>query len=453
VDTFLTAGVAPCWYGNKRPSNLPVVSGKHTYSGSVVMENITLSADTNSLVITKAGETIDIPLDEIERYVKKPSKTITYSGFRSLETNDARSRIIFVYENGSPYYDFKTHELYHDNGQVFSNTDYRRFPMKFSQATSDDQYWIRCFMSNIQMLSGYSTKRGVRFTTGLCKLDTKKRGIAELFAKHNMLFNNYRIDTEKETFQEMLGVPKCIADMIKSGHSISYQIVSRIQSSYESDPELTESVCELMIHHNDMSLPSEYRLYEFIEIIRAGVPIQNAWEYVHHNIPAQGLQFSNGIRLYHDYIIMCVHMNIEYDKYPRYLHTMHDIMAKNHSIYVSYESEKQYNTIKQEVAAYEYGDKHYCVIVPETIDTIIGEGKALCHCVSSYIDKVLEKKTCIMFMRNTSDPKTPLVTIEIQDNRIVQAKGHSNRGPAPEEQVFLNKYTKYLNTLSESKAA
>ena len=49
------------------------------------------------------------------------------------------------------------------------------------------------------------------------------------------------------------------------------------------------------------------------------------------------------------------------------------------------------------------------------------------HCVASYISKILKRNCLIVFLRKTKATDKPLVTIEIENEAIVQARGASNR--------------------------
>ena len=62
--------------------------------------------------------------------------------------------------------------------------------------------------------------------------------------------------------------------------------------------------------------------------------------------------------------------------------------------------------------------------------------------MSSYVDKVAKNETLIVFLRNVNEPDKSLVTVEVQNNSIVQAKGYANRPLIIEEEKFLRKWAK-----------
>lgn len=48
------------------------------------------------------------------------------------------------------------------------------------------------------------------------------------------------------------------------------------------------------------------------------------------------------------------------------------------------------------------------------------EGTTLGHCVGGYINKVVDRKTNIMFIRKIQDPTKPLFTVEILSNGVIE---------------------------------
>lgn len=68
----------------------------------------------------------------------------------------------------------------------------------------------------------------------------------------------------------------------------------------------------------------------------------------------------------------------------------------------------------------------FLIRAPVDADEIVDEGKALKHCVGGYADRHMTGATTILFLRRRDRPHTPLVTIEMNGNRIVQVHGYRN---------------------------
>ena len=72
----------------------------------------------------------------------------------------------------------------------------------------------------------------------------------------------------------------------------------------------------------------------------------------------------------------------------------------------------------------------------------MNEAVAQNNCVASYIDKVIDGECHIMFLRKKSNPKESLVTIEIRNNHIVQARRRFNDPVTLEDLEVIDKWNK-----------
>lgn len=178
---------------------------------------------------------------------------------------------------------------------------------------------------------------------------------------------------------------------------------------------------------------------------------------------AEALAFSFALGQYHDYRDMLRKMNrneqdvqdleaeigeIIYvdregnsiEKYPKYLQMRHDIVARNFRTWkTAYNEEIFAENVNQDLA-YEWGK--YEILLPKSTQCLKDEGVNNDHCVATYIDKVINGETQIVFLRLREKSDISLVTVEIRDNRIVQAKGYKNRQPNVEEKSWLGTFAK-----------
>ncbi len=93
---------------------------------------------------------------------------------------------------------------------------------------------------------------------------------------------------------------------------------------------------------------------------------------------------------------------------------------------------------------YEYTDGKYTVIVPVGAEDIANEGKTLHHCVGGYAQQHIEGKTVILFMRDMRFPNSPLYTIEMNGDRLVQIRGNRNCDPIPEAKEFVSRWLEWV---------
>lgn len=158
---------------------------------------------------------------------------------------------------------------------------------------------------------------------------------------------------------------------------------------------------------------------------------------------SQGMEFGEAMQYYRDYYNMC--RDLEYarfEKYPKYLKTYHDIVARNYKEVLDEVENRQFIKATKGYKHMETTLNNYVVVVPDTPEQLVYEGNSLSHCVSSYIRKVREGKTQIMFLRDKKEQEKPLVTVEVFDGAIVQARGFSNRVTTPEERKALVTFAK-----------
>lgn len=75
---------------------------------------------------------------------------------------------------------------------------------------------------------------------------------------------------------------------------------------------------------------------------------------------------------------------------------------------------------------YLYWDDTYLIRAPVTAGEITAEGKVLRHCVGGYADRHLSGKTDILLLRRRDRPHTPLATIEMRKDELIQVHGYRN---------------------------
>ena len=81
-----------------------------------------------------------------------------------------------------------------------------------------------------------------------------------------------------------------------------------------------------------------------------------------------------------------------------------------------------------------FESEEYLIKLPEKLSDIVDEGVELLHCVGGmhYLDRHIQKKSLILFVRKVETPDEPLYTVECQNGRIIQCRGYDN-GRVPKE--------------------
>ena len=166
-------------------------------------------------------------------------------------------------------------------------------------------------------------------------------------------------------------------------------------------------------------------------------------DYVCEEAVNQGFKnLSSFIQELNDYINMCITMDLKPTLYSSYLKQTHDIAARNYEIKLTEEQEELFENAYENFKAFTTKDGKYSIIRPKNADDVKQEGSNLNHCVASYISKILRKNCLIVFLRKTNKLDKSLVTVEVENKAIVQARGASNRSIAEEEYNAICEYAR-----------
>lgn len=140
-----------------------------------------------------------------------------------------------------------------------------------------------------------------------------------------------------------------------------------------------------------------------------------------------------------DYLVMAdeagYNMKDKAVLFPGKLNRKHNELAKIKEIKKNQKKEELYQKRKNELEYYRYQTKKYKIIIPDTLADIIEEGKVLHHCVGTYIEKVAQGKTDILFIREIGKEDIPFYTMEVKNMEIIQYRGAYNNchnNPVPD---------------------
>lgn len=127
---------------------------------------------------------------------------------------------------------------------------------------------------------------------------------------------------------------------------------------------------------------------------------------------------------------------------PKDIKEAHDTAAKN----VEWKEEQDKKAIMRNlqpgrIKQYQYESDTFFIKVPESMQEIIDEGKALQHCVGGYASRHAEGKLTILFMRRKDEPNKSLYTIEMNGKSMIQVHGFNNCSiQTEEEKKFFNEW-------------
>ena len=84
-----------------------------------------------------------------------------------------------------------------------------------------------------------------------------------------------------------------------------------------------------------------------------------------------------------------------------------------------------------------YQDNKYIVFPADSVASLINESNQLNNCVKTYCRTYALGETNLYFMREKATKDKSLVTVEVCDNNIVQARANRNSAPSDEQLKFL----------------
>lgn len=174
---------------------------------------------------------------------------------------------------------------------------------------------------------------------------------------------------------------------------------------------------------------------------------------------------TSALRIYNDYINECKELNYnlsdESVSMPKDIFRSHDRTSKLIKVKAERETEEKLQKMNKEREKFLYTDeeKGIEVLLPDSVEAIINEGKVLSHCVGGYAKRHAEGVLHILFVRKILSPTVPFFTMEVStDGEIKQLYGYKNNvvrnggEPKPEYILeFQKEYQEYLDKIFNKK--
>ena len=263
--------------------------------------------------------------------------------------------------------------------------------------------------------------------------------------------------------------------------SALYQIINK---EFENEP---------IERHIAMALLKDSNLIQRVQrLVTLGYDRRRLLRYVYDYLPNRENLVGYGntaLQLLEDYANMRSQMAMghSWEKYPRYLKSIHDITTRN---FQNFKKEYDVNMFKkaaEDFQEYAWTGKYvkeiegeikeetedatrerWMTVIPQHPDELKREGVELQHCVGSYIDRVANKELAIVFFRKKADEA--LITLEIRtakhhnavvsneddkakdiEGYILQARGLQNRLPDEEELKAIEEFCKKMKLRYDQK--
>ena len=156
----------------------------------------------------------------------------------------------------------------------------------------------------------------------------------------------------------------------------------------------------------------------------------------------------NRIPEYYDYINMAREMGYDLSNkkvlYPDNFMQEHDRLYIQYGVLSNPEIVNNISTVSNVSKFNIYEDEKYIIFPADTIQSMIDEGSQQNNCLRTYISSYSDNLCQIYFMRLKKEKTKSFVTIEVRNNRIVQARAKFNDEPSKEIMNILKKWEKTL---------
>ena len=150
----------------------------------------------------------------------------------------------------------------------------------------------------------------------------------------------------------------------------------------------------------------------------------------------------------YDYASMMQRISHKFDKYPRHFLTTHKIACRNYNRLMEKFEEEDFKKQIDEGMEKTFGN--YCFIYPKCTQDIKDEAVQQNNCVASYIKKVIQGESHILFLRKKEQLDKSLVTIEVRNGKIVQALQRFNHPLTDEQREVVDKWNAWYAKKYES---
>lgn len=266
----------------------------------------------------------------------------------------------------------------------------------------------------------------------------------KLFLKHGIVkYDTYRATEIADLLEQS---PKLIKYCNSKIGLENYKLIDAIYYIMESTDYNNAKLFIDIIE--DLNLKETYSGYliEILTLMKYYKFDTNTFlKYITYGFYSQGiLGYDNNIYInYKDYLNMSNSMYGKIkNKYPKALKTEHDKLSLKYNLYTEYKNDLTLFNVSKEYQDLKYKDSKYSIIIPETSADIIEEGVNQSNCVASYVEKVVEGKTLIVFMRDNNNLEESLVTIEVKEGVVCQVKAYANTNTTAEQDKFISKWAK-----------
>lgn len=248
----------------------------------------------------------------------------------------------------------------------------------------------------------------------------------------DLTFTTYDISESAKSFEDIYKIDKKYIPFIRD-NNLTYQEVKLLKVYPKEDIETIKYFSEkVYLRESIIEIIDKYKID--LKYLREYIDLQSKEEEI--------------IYEYFDYIKFAseLKLNLKDKKilYPKNLIEEHDKLfleiktLKDPNINVKLKAISDYLSLNK------YEDEKYIIYPANSIEDLIEESEMQHNCVRTYVDDVANNKTEIYFLRKKENPNESFVTVEVHNNKVIQAKTKYNKTPEKEILDLLKRWEKTL---------
>lgn len=367
-----------------------------------------------------------------------------------------RQFLIFDFEDGKTVkYDFATKTSIGKNGKPVKNL------CSQLRGLTIDELCDCCVDEQYGKFLRFVKKYGGEYGCEINNIGTVLNRVPR-FSRFEQIFSAGIEDIVDHNFNYGINdVPKALIKLCKTHNII---LSNQFMEFYKQNPDayyLAYKLEYISLDDNDIynilnAYDSKWNGYTFVRYSRFiklineyGYNAKALLMYIDHLKTFEAMDTMDYLlRELEDYANMMRQISPKFDKYPKHFLTTHRIANRNYNRLKHEFDEKNFKARINLEMEHTFGD--YTFIYPKCVQDIKDESVQMSNCVSSYVQKVIDGQCHILFLRRKDSPDKSLVTIEVRNNKIVQALQRYNHPLTNEQQETVNKWNKwYANKIDK----
>lgn len=241
-----------------------------------------------------------------------------------------------------------------------------------------------------------------------------------------------------------LGLSKTIVNRLITAETLTLEMFYEIQRIYERDGTLDDAALDFILKFSPRA--------EETDLIMSMGKCRKTLNYF---LKQQKLDLRLTTRDYYDYLITCRKLGYPLTsdiRFPQHLMAAHDEVTLLYNKEKNEDKNIRFKKLYKELSSTypELAIDGLLFILPKSPAELTHEGEAQHNCVGRlYINRMLDRKSVVMFLRKADAPNIPYITLEINPiaKSIVQCRYKYNRPCGDDINSIVKKYLKVLHTI------